>query len=884
MEFKQEDTTKTMKATSKPPGRLAAALTEIKAVERPAYDVGWMVARVVVIYVITGALWILLSDRLLNALVHDQELVMKLSMVKGWAYVVVTAVLLFVLLRRETRHWVAERAAREAAELVTRESEQRFRQLFDLAPLPVGFYKLDGVAVDFNRRFKEELGYTVEELPTVSHWQKLAHPDELERKEAVAKWETAIAYALKNKTNIAPDEYRIRCKNGETRTYLISGSIFGDGVLVALVDITERKRAEDALRESEARYRLLASHTADVIWVIDVSKNRYAYVSPSVERLRGYTPEEVLNQSIEAAMTPASYAMVQRELPERLAAFKAGDPEAVTRIRQIEQTRKDGSTVWTEVSTTLVKTPSGAIELLGVSRDITARRQTEEALREGEERFRQMAESIDEIFWMLSVPEHKLLYVNPAYERIWARSCESLYANPGSWSEAIHPEDRERVLASSKKRQVGEGYTENYRIVRPDGHMRWILVRTFPVRDSSGKVFRMVGVATDITEQRKLEEQFRHAQKMEALGTLAGGIAHDFNNIIGAITGYAELAKMDSTLPAVQSCHEEILSACGRAGDLVRQILAFSRQREQQRTPLQLWQTVTEATRLLRAVLPATVEFKIELDRDAPPVLADPTQIHQVVMNLCTNALHAMAGKVGQLGVSIKTFHADEPFARAHAGARLGRYACLVVSDTGHGMEQLVLDRIFEPFFTTKAPGEGTGLGLSVVHGIVQAHDGIITVESVLNAGTTFNLYFPEYEGDAVETSIKDGSAAAGQGQRIMVIDDEESLARVIAKSLEKLGYVAETMSEPVEALAAFRAAPENYELIITDLTMPKMTGLELGAVVHNEKPQMPIILMTGFSESLTDEQLKLSGIKEVLLKPMTLHGLGRAVQRMVKK
>jgi CheY-like chemotaxis protein/two-component sensor histidine kinase len=371
---------------------------------------------------------------------------------------------------------------------------------------------------------------------------------------------------------------------------------------------------------------------------------------------------------------------------------------------------------------------------------------------------------------------------------------------------------------------------------------------------------------------------------MEALGTLAGGIAHDFNNIIGAIMGYAELAKMDSPLPAAQSCHDEILSACGRAGDLVRQIMAFSRQREQQRKPLQLGQTVAEATRLLRAVLPATVDFQIELDQDSPTILADPTQIHQVVMNLCTNALHAMAGKIGRLGVSVKTFQADEDFVRTHAGAIPGYYACLMVSDTGHGMEQAVIDRIFEPFFTTKAPGEGTGLGLSVVHGIVQGHDGIITVESKLGEGTTFRLYFPENDKGVSEIPAKLEIVAQGHGQRILVVDDEESLARMIGKALVKLGFTPETISDPVEALAAFRLAPEKYDLIITDLTMPRMTGLELAGLALSAKPQIKTLLMTGFAETLTDAELASAGICEVLRKPITLNDLGLAIERHLKQ
>ena len=715
----------------------------------PANTMRRMVLRVVTIYVIVGALWIVVSDPLLNALVHDPDLVMELSVAKGWIYVAVTALLLFVLLRRETRHWITERTAREEAESTMRDSEARFRQLFESAPLPIAYYKYDGVAVRFNRRFSDELGYTAEDVPTLGHWQVLAHPDKNERLEAVTRWTAAAQRAIESNTSIGPEEFRITCKNGEVRTYLFSGSFLVDGVLVAFIDISDRKKMEAALQE-------------------------------------------------------------QTEL------------------------------------------------------------------------FRQMAENIDEVFWMTGA-EHTILYVSPAYERIWGQSCGSLYANPNSWVDAIHPEDRQRILASAAARQAGEGYAETYRVLHQSGEQRWVHVRVFPVRDSLGKIYRFVGVAADITEHRKLEEQFRHAQKMEALGTLAGGVAHDFNNILGAITGYAELAKMDSTLPAVQGCHDEILKACERAGALVRQILAFSRQQEQQRKALQLWRVIDEATRLLRAVLPTTIEFKIELDKLAPTVFADPTQMHQVVMNLCTNAVHAMTGKNGCLRVKIASFQADDAFARMHPGGRVGRYARLSVSDNGHGINQEIIARIFEPFFTTKAPGEGTGLGLAVVHGIVKNHEGIITVESRLGEGTTFNVYFPEFSDCALDASLTSALPVLGRGQRILVIDDEDPLVQMTAKILTKLGYTPEVETNPLAALGRLRAAPGKYDLVLTDLTMPHMTGLELATCLLEVKPPIPVVMMTGFFANLAEDRLRAAGIKEVLLKPVTLNVLSEAIDRILK-
>ena len=288
----------------------------------------------------------------------------------------------------------------------------------------------------------------------------------------------------------------------------------------------------------------------------------------------------------------------------------------------------------------------GAGHIVGtanIGQDVTERSRAEAALRESEVQFRQVVENIRGVFWMVDTEHNRLLYVSPNYEAVWGRTCASLHANPGNWLESIHPEDRERVRQATITKQTRGDYDETYRITRPDGAVRWIRDRAFPIRDQAGAVHRVVGTAEDITEYRTLEEQFRQAQKMEAIGTLAGGVAHDFNNMLAAINGYAELAQMSlKDNPDVREHLGAVLQAASRATDLVRQILAFSRQHQPQRRPIQLRPVVAESLKLLRATIPSTIEFDTTLATDAPTVLADATQIHQVLMNLGTNAWHAM--------------------------------------------------------------------------------------------------------------------------------------------------------------------------------------------------------------------------------------------------
>ena len=380
-------------------------------------------------------------------------------------------------------------------------------------------------------------------------------------------------------------------------------------------------------------------------------------------------------------------------------------------------------------------------------------------------------------------------------------------------------------------------------------------------------------------EHARLEEKLRQAQKMEALGTLAGGIAHDFNNILGGIIGFAELGSKEASDPFASSQNfTQILKAGQRARDLVRQILAFSRHREQDRHPLNLEETVGEALKLLRATLPVSIEIVTKIESATPNVLADSSQVHQIVTNLVTNASHAIGDKVGAITVQLSVFPVDEDFARTHPDLRPGRYVRLSISDNGHGIPQETVERIFEPFFTTKAPGLGTGLGLSVVHGLMKSFDGAITVYSEPKSGTAFHLYFPALEFSASNSPAEELDEPHGNGERILFVDDEPVLALLGERFLKRLGYTPVVLTDPQAALANFQDEP--FDIVVTDLTMPQLSGIEFAQRLWELRPETRVVLTTGFSATLDAARAHALGFCDLLLKPYGIQGLGEALQR----
>ncbi|MEP6668898.1 MAG: response regulator [Chthoniobacter sp.] len=382
-------------------------------------------------------------------------------------------------------------------------------------------------------------------------------------------------------------------------------------------------------------------------------------------------------------------------------------------------------------------------------------------------------------------------------------------------------------------------------------------------------------------ERLRLEDKLRQAQKMEAIGTLAGGIAHDFNNILAGIIGFAELGLHEVSNPLSADQHfREILRAGQRARDLVRQILAFSRQREQDRQPLELGETLQEALKLLRATIPVSIEIVSKIEEKTPTVLADSTQVHQIVTNIVTNAWHAIGQKRGTITVQLSTFQVDEDFAHANPDLRPGRYVRLSISDNGTGIPAEILGRIFEPFFTTKGPDEGTGLGLSVVHGLMKSFDGSITVYSNAGEGTTLNLYFPALEFGATASKPEEVAEPRGHGERVLFVDDEAVLTMLGGRFLARLGYVAVTQTDPRAALALFK--DQDFDLVITDLTMPHISGIEFARCLWEIRPQARVLLTTGYSATLDQKRACDLGFCDLLLKPYTVHGLGDALQRVL--
>jgi signal transduction histidine kinase len=389
-----------------------------------------------------------------------------------------------------------------------------------------------------------------------------------------------------------------------------------------------------------------------------------------------------------------------------------------------------------------------------------------------------------------------------------------------------------------------------------------------------------------ISERKRLEAQLRQAQKMEAIGTLAGGIAHDFNNILTAILGYTELALGDirQESSAWNYLHE-VRKAGLRAKTLVQQILTFSRRTEQPRMLVQLPLLIKEALALLRASLPSTIEIRQAITQEVDPVLADPTQLHQVLLNLCANAAHAMRETGGRLEVRLEAVDVDEEVTAQHPELQPGPYVCITVTDTGHGMTPEVMDHMFEPFFTTKAPGEGTGMGLALVHGIVTSHGGAVTVASVIGQGTTFRVYLPRNTDRPRNAAPQEGTprtAAPPSAERVLFVDDEAALVSLGEAILKHLGYDVVACTSSAEALAVFREAPQRFDLVITDQIMPHLTGEELAQAVRRLHPDMPIILCTGFSLGMHAERAQELGIDALLLKPLAMQELAQTIRHVL--
>ena len=512
-----------------------------------------------------------------------------------------------------------------------------------------------------------------------------------------------------------------------------------------------------------------------------------------------------------------------------------------------------------------------------------AQREAEAALRASEEKFRQLAENIQEAFWISDPAKEAMIYISPAYETIWGRTCASLYARPQDWMEAIHPEDRDRVRRAALTKQATGTYKEVYRIVRPDGGIRWIRDRAFPVRDGTGRVYRIVGTAEDITEQKGIEQQLLHTQRLENVARLADGVAHDLNNLLAPILMGVELLRLKTADPGLHRLIDSIGQSALRGKELVQQVLSFAHGMGDGQVPV----TARNLIRDLQAVVANTFPKNITVDYRVPADLwlisGDAGQLSQVLLNLCMNARDAMP-QGGVIAIQAENIRIDTLYAGTQRELAPGRYLRLTVTDTGPGMAPEVRSRLFEPFFSTK-PGEaGTGLGLPVSQRIVQDHGGCMEVLSEVGRGSSFRVYLPALgQGAPAGGSANPfGELPRGRDELVLVVDDEVSVLEIMRETLEAFGYRVLTAEDGAQAVAVFAARQEEIGLVLTDMMMPVMDGAALIAAVRRLKPGVGIIAVSGVNATYNPTRLAELGIPHFIAKPFTAPELLAMVRKVL--
>jgi PAS domain S-box-containing protein len=779
----------------------------------------------------------------------------------------------------------------------TRESLETSRERFALAAAgsDVGIWDWDvkGDRIYVSARARELFGVPPgpDSVPRDEWFAALPiHADDAPRRRS------ALHEHLAGRVPVYQDEYRVRDAEGGYRWIRVRGLCVRDASGRALrmagsvADIDATKRVEAALRESEERYALAMAGSNEGHWVWDI-RNNGIYASPSLKEILG------LPRELEFTSFSDYFARIPIHPDDRDRVRRSREDHVAGKTPRLDHDFRlimpGGEVRWVHSRGQCFRDAEGRpVRLAGSTVDATQRKRAEEALRRSEERFALAVAGSDDGVWDWD-------YVaGVAFESARARELQGLPPGPESQpidelvqSLRVHPEDAPRRAEGIRAHLAGETphYECDYRVLHDDGQYRWIHVRAMCIRDAGGRAIRMAGSVSDIdalkktaAERERLEAQLRQAQKLEAIGTLAGGIAHDFNNILAAILGYGEMAQKDAKEGSAQRRHiDAALSAANRAKSLVERILAFSRSGMAERVPVHVQSVVGEALDVVAASLPAGITLERGLDAGDAAVLGDPTQVHQVVMNLCANAVQAMKS-AGTLTVTLDLL--GEGGKRCAPGELCDASEVrLRVRDSGSGIAPQILDRIFDPFFTTKEVGVGTGLGLSLVHGIVTDLGGSIEVQSVVGVGSTFTVRLPWRSNIAAPAPLVDAAPPSGDGQTILLVDDEEPLVRLGEEMIAELGYEPVGFTSSQAALATFRADPRRFNAVLSDEAMPEMTGSEMVAEIRKIRPDIPIVLMSGYVTAALSARARDAGVAEVLAKPLAAREIARSLAQALR-
>jgi PAS domain S-box-containing protein len=742
-----------------------------------------------------------------------------------------------------------------------KEAEWKFQALFERGPIGVAYHEMvydaSGQPVDYrfldaNERYRELTGVDPRGLNVTQAFPGIEHDP--------FDWIRTYGHVARSGEQVHFEQYL----QANDRWYdIVAYQYKPDHFVTAFLDITERKRTEQSLRLAQYSVEIAADA---VFWLRPDASVCYANVAAA--RLLGYSREELLRLT--------AFDLNPGRSPENWAAHWDRIRQQRSYTFEAEFRSKAGDPVPVEITAGYLEF-GGEVYNFSFVRDITERKRTAERLATLAAAVEQAADDI-----MVTDAAGIISYVNSAFERTTGYPrVEAVGRSPRFLDSGRH----DPAFYDSIDATIASGRTWHGRFSNRTRDGRVILqdASISPILDASGGIVGQVSARRDVTRQVELEEHAAQADKLEAIGTMAGGIAHDFNNILSAILGYTQMAlRKCPEDSAIQRDLQAVLLGSRRAADLVKQILTFSRHQQSAEQRVQVGLIVKEAVKFLRATIPATVEIRTDIRSDAV-VLAEPTDLHRIVINLCTNAALAMQDHGGLLELSLAEVDLDAPFASKHPEVSPGRFARLTVRDTGHGMTREVQARIFEPFFTTRQRGEGTGMGLAVVHGIITRCRGAITVQSEPGQGTTFGIHLPLVDPAAPAVAPLPEPMVAGSGH-ILVVDDEPLVATMVADQLNELGYRTTACANGAEALEAFAADPRAIDLVVTDMTMPGMTGDVLAQRLKSLRPDLPVVLCTGYSDRISQETAQAQGIDEFGMKPVAMAELSRMVRRALDR